>query len=89
MTSSCYLEGAQQPMLAAADELLAADDGFSKKGKFLIRSKGASTNDFILSVVFKGAGTHHVLARESDGAEFTLNKTPTGCTTIAEADVED
>jgi hypothetical protein len=67
-----------------ADALLEAGGGFSNSGKFLIRQKGSSTNDFILSVVYKGAGTHHVLNRESDGAELLLNKTGTGCTTIAE-----
>ena len=68
----------------AADELLEADDGFDVKGKFLVRSKGDSTDKFIISVVYKGAGTHHNLVREGEGEEFMLNKQPTGCTSIPE-----
>jgi hypothetical protein len=52
-------------------------------GNFLVRSKGGSETDFILSVVYKGAPTHHVLAREGVGEIFALNKNPTGETTIA------
>ena len=69
---------------AAADALLSADGGLDVKGKFLIRSKGASTTEFILSVVYKGAGTHHVLARPAEGEMFTLNKQPTDATTLAD-----
>jgi hypothetical protein len=69
----------------AADELLLADGGDANTGKFLIRSKGASTDEFIVSVVFKGAGTHHQLVRTGDGTEFTINKGPCGGATTIEA----
>ena len=69
---------------AVADELLEADDGLATKGKFLIRQKGENTDAFIISVVYKGAPTHHALVREGEGEEFTINKQPTGKTTIAD-----
>ena len=65
-------------------ELLLADGGEGVKGKFLLRTKGDSGNDFILSVIYKGAPTHHALARADDGEEFTINKQPTGCSTLDE-----
>ena len=65
---------------AKADELLLADGGAANSGKFLIRSKGDSASLFILSVVYKGKATHHNLVLE-DG-EFTLNKAPTGQSTV-------
>eukprot|EP00041_Stephanoeca_diplocostata_P031613 m.988954 g.988954 ORF g.988954 m.988954 type:complete len:1536 (+) comp23994_c0_seq4:216-4823(+) len=65
-----------------AEQLLLADDGDSVSGKFLVRSKGGSANDYILSVIYKGAPTHHVLAREGPGSEFSLNKQPTGEKTL-------
>ena len=68
---------------SAADALLTADDGASNAGKFLIRSKGESTTDFILSVIYKGAATHHVLTRPGEGEMFALNKQPTDATTLA------
>ena len=68
----------------AADALLSADDGLSDAGKFLIRSKGDSVTDFILSVVYKGAATHHTLVRDGEGEEFKLNKQPTGASTMAD-----
>ena len=67
-----------------ADELLLANGGKTKTGKFLFRQKGSSTNDFILSVIYKGAGTHHTVVRSGEGEEFALNKTPTGQTSLAE-----
>jgi hypothetical protein len=65
---------------SAADAMLVADGG--SDGKHLVRSKAGSTDSFILSVIYRNTPTHHVLAREADGAEFTLNKQPTGETTI-------
>ena len=59
---------------ALAEELLNGNED----GTWLIRTKGNSANDFILSVVYKGVPTHHALVREDDGKEFALNKTPTG-----------
>ena len=68
-----------------ANDLLSADGGNDKKGKFLVRLKKAGeTDNFILGVIYKGAPTHHALARGGDGEEFTLNKVSTGCTTIPE-----
>ena len=62
-----------------------ADDGAETKGKFLVRAKKPDQNlEYILSVIFKGAPTHHQLVREGEGEEFTLNKTGTGCTTLTE-----
>lgn len=69
---------------ADAEAMLSADGGLEKPGKFLIRSKGGSANDYILSVVYKGAATHHAISRESEGSEFTLNKQPTGATNLSD-----
>ena len=60
-------------------ELLLADGGDGVKGKFLLRVKGSSSNDFVLSAIYKGAPTHHTVARAGEGEEFTINKQPTGC----------
>ena len=65
-------------------ELLLADGGDGDNGKYLIRSKGNSTDEFILSVIYKGAPTHHAIARAGDGEEFTLNKNPTGCVELSD-----
>ena len=65
-----------------AEELLLADGGEDATGKFLVRRKGKSENDFFISVIYKGKPTHHTLSREDDGAEFTLNKQPSGQTTL-------
>jgi hypothetical protein len=67
---------------ADADALLLADGGAAEAGKFLIRQKGTSDNDFIMSVVFKKAGSHHALVRTGEGTEFTVNKGPSGATTL-------
>lgn len=64
-----------------ADQLLLANNGAD--GKWLVRSKGDSTDLLILSVIYKGNATHHALVRTGAGEEFTLNKAPTGCTTVA------
>merc|ERR1712054_632501 len=61
-----------------------ANNGGDTPGKFLIRAKGDSTDAFILSVVYKGAGTHHNLVRDGEGSEFTINKAPTGCDNFAD-----
>ena len=68
----------------ALAELLLEDDGAGTAGKFLVRSKGASTDVFIISVIYKGQPTHHNLVRDGDGEEFALNKQPTGCTNISD-----
>ena len=77
-----YFHGAIKK--AKADEILLANGGAQEKGKFLFRSKGSSGDEFILSVVFKGGGTHHAVARDDVGSEFKLNKTPTGQTTLVD-----
>ena len=62
-------------------ELLLADDGASIAGKFLLRSKGDSNDDFILSVIYKKTATHHAVVRGDE--QFTVNKQPTdGATTL-------
>ena len=79
MTTQWFHESIKKP---EADELLLADGGESIAGKFLLRRKGAAENDFILSVIYKGAPTHHAVAREREGKEFAVNKTPTGKTDL-------
>lgn len=64
-------------------ELLLADDGNKVSGKYLFRKK-KSDDELILSVIYKGAASHHTLTRDGDGEEWSLNKTPSGCTTLAE-----
>ena len=69
--------------MLALPALLLADGGAETSGKYLVRSKGSSTDEFILSVIYKGQPTHHTCTREADGAEFAVNKTPTGCNDLA------
>lgn len=64
---------------SAAEELK-----FEQDGKFLIRSKPASTTDFVLSIVYRGRPTHHVLSADGGGAEFKLVKQSTGTTTLVD-----
>lgn len=61
-----------------AEELLAANNGLAIPGKFLIRTKGDSVTDYLLSVVYNGAATHHALVQWDEDEEFTINKSPTG-----------
>lgn len=65
-------------------ELLLADGGAEKSGKYLVRQKGAADTDYILSVIYKGAASHHALTRDAPGDEFSINKAPTGYTSIPE-----
>jgi hypothetical protein len=67
-----YLHGSIKK--EAAEELLLANSGSKTAGKFLFRSKGASTDNFILSVIYKGKATHHTVQREAEGKEFEVNK---------------
>jgi len=69
----------------AAEELILGDDGASTSGKFLIRSKGKSNDEFILSVIYKKSATHHTVAREGAGEEFKVNKQPSDGATTLEA----
>ena len=66
-------------------ELILGDDGASTSGKFLIRSKGKSNDEFILSVIYKKSATHHTVAREGAGEEFKVNKQPSDGATTLEA----
>ena len=68
---------------AKAEELLLANGGKGKSGKFLFRPKKGESNTYLLSVIYKGAPTHHNVVRAAPGGELSLNKTPTGTTTLA------
>jgi hypothetical protein len=70
--------------LVSVEGLLLADGGATVSGKFLFRQPDDSGNTFILSVVYKGAPTHHKVSRSSAGEEFEVNKTPTGCTSLSQ-----
>ena len=59
-----------------------ADGGESNTGKFLLRSKGSSNDEFILSVIYKKMATHHTVVR--DGGNFLVNKGPAGDATSLE-----
>jgi hypothetical protein len=61
-----------------ADDLLTG----CEDGTFLFRQKGASTDNFILSVVYNGNPTHHAVVRTAAGSEFTVNKSPSGAKTL-------
>jgi hypothetical protein len=65
---------------AEADQLLLANNGTD--GKWLVRSKGGSTDTLIFGVIYRGKPTHHALIRSGPGAEFLLNKEPTRCTDV-------
>lgn len=69
---------------AAAEDLLLANGGDAVSGKYLIRKKAKTENAYILSVIYKGAPTHHNIECPADGGELSLNKTPTGCTSLSE-----
>ena len=61
-------------------ELLLADGGAEKSGKYLFRMKPKAPGEYLLGVVYKGAATHHAVAKV-DGS-FTLNKNPTQQTSL-------
>ena len=62
-------------------ELLLADDGGENTGKFLLRLKDAATENYILSVIYKGQATHHQVI--NDGG-WTVNKKPTEAADLGE-----
>lgn len=67
------------PVLNIKSELLAG----KPDSTFLIRQhKDGNPDAFIISVVFKGKSTHHILSRPSTGQDFSLNKRPTGVDSI-------
>jgi len=42
-------------------------------GRFLVRSREAgSTDEYILSVNYRGKGTHHLVKREGDGSPYDI-----------------
>ena len=69
-----------------AERLLAANNGLAISGKFLIRAEGDSVTNYLLSVVYKGAATHHALVQWDEDVEYTINgKTTGGAMSIPEA----
>jgi len=60
-----------------AEELLnSANDGAKKEGTFLFRMKPKSEKlQYVLSVIYKGAPTHHLMTRSKVGDNWTVNKT--------------
>ena len=66
-------------------ELVLADNGAEANGKFLLRD-GKVDNAYVLTVIFKGAASHHTLAQDPDTKHFTLNKKPmdTDCASLDE-----
>eukprot|EP00041_Stephanoeca_diplocostata_P027196 m.746119 g.746119 ORF g.746119 m.746119 type:complete len:1092 (+) comp23132_c0_seq1:303-3578(+) len=57
----------------ACEALLLAEP--VEEGKFLLRSKAdAEKNNFVLSVIYKGKVTHHMVNRDNSDAEFVVNK---------------
>jgi len=56
-----------------AEERLFADDGKKTNGRFLFRDAKGKPGEFILSVVYKGKGTHHAVAATEEGF-LTINK---------------
>lgn len=72
---------------AEAEALLS----FASDGVHLVRSKStvcAAENaegprKLVLSVVYRGKPTHHPMVQPSPGADFTVNKLPTGHATLA------
>ena len=72
--------------VASAGKRLAAKDGLSRTGRFLVRTKelkkGQETNDIILSVVFKGKVTHHAIKQDGPGEPVFINGAKSTCTTV-------
>ena len=64
-------------------ELLLADNGAETSGKYLIRRKPKS-NNAIVSVIYKGGPTHHTIALSEDDGMLTINKSPTGASSLVE-----
>jgi hypothetical protein len=67
-----------------AEKLLLANGGTGKSGKFLFRPKKGAPTSHILSVIYKGNPTHHAVTCNAPGTELSLNKSPTGTTTLAD-----
>jgi hypothetical protein len=63
-------------------ELLLADNGAEEDGKFLFRAR-VGTKEHILSVIYKGSGTHHKVTPDDTGL-LQINGQPTGTATIVE-----
>lgn len=54
-------------------ELLLANAGHNVSGKFLLRDRPEYENEHILSVIYKGKVTHHLIKRDSRGKLLMLN----------------
>lgn len=72
-------------MMTATLGLLLENDGSNVDGKFLFRNR-ISTEDFVLSVIYKGKPTHHMIQTTS-GGELKLNNQETGCRDFVEVRV--
>lgn len=62
---------------AKAEELLTThNNGANAAGTFLFRKKGTDLtgNSMVLSVIYKGTPTHHLMTREAKGGDWTVNK---------------
>ena len=75
-----YFHGGISP--AAVEQLLTADKGLAKDGKFLFWSPANDLNSCVLSATFKGAVTHHKLQRTGVGAAYHVNGSVTETTTL-------
>ena len=54
-------------------------------GKFFVRKRGPTTpNEYVLTVVYKGRPTHHLMKQSAAGQPFTINGKPLESTTLAD-----
>jgi len=62
-------------------ELIARDGGLGQQCKFLVR---ATASNFIITLVYQGRATHHILSEQGNGLPFKVNGAPAsdGCTTL-------
>lgn len=68
---------------ADADALLLADDGAKTTGKYLIRQTEAGSGKYVLSVIYKGKSTHHVVSTTEQGT-LALNGADSKLSDMAE-----
>lgn len=48
-----------------------------REASFLVRNRGEVPGEFVLSVIFKGRPTHHLI-KKNDAGKFTINKKQIG-----------
>ena len=62
-------------------ELVGRDGGLGQQGKFLIRT---TASNYIITVVYQGMVTHHILSEQGNGLPFKVNGAPASdeCTTL-------